>query len=179
MVAVSGLVAKSCPTIETSMDCNPPGFPCPLDFPGKNTGVGCHFLLQGIFLTQGLTHISCNKGFSGGVSGTEPASPCRRCKRFEFDPWVGKIPWRRKWQPTPAFLPGESHGQRTLGAAQSIGSHRVGHDWAPSTHTPVFQPVSCMAGRFFTSEASENLTSEIWPENCVLCFFRIMRFCRS
>ena len=31
-----------------------------------------------------------------------------------FDPWVGKIPWRRKWQPTPVFLPGESHGQRSL-----------------------------------------------------------------
>ena len=33
----------------------------------------------------------------------------------EFDPWVGKIPWRRKWQPTPVFLPGESHRQRSLG----------------------------------------------------------------
>ena len=32
----------------------------------------------------------------------------------EFDPWVGKILWSRKWQPTPAFLPGESHGQRSL-----------------------------------------------------------------
>ena len=31
-----------------------------------------------------------------------------------FDPWVGKIPWRRKWEPTPVFLPGESHGQRSL-----------------------------------------------------------------
>ena len=31
-----------------------------------------------------------------------------------FDPWVGKIPWRRKWQPTPILLPGESHGQRSL-----------------------------------------------------------------
>ena len=31
-----------------------------------------------------------------------------------FDPWVGKIPWRRKWQPTPVFLPGEFHGQRSL-----------------------------------------------------------------
>ena len=29
-----------------------------------------------------------------------------------FDPWVGKVPWRRAWQPTPVFLPGESHGQR-------------------------------------------------------------------
>ena len=34
--------------------------------------------------------------------------------RREFDPWVGKFPWRRKWQPTPVFLPGESHGQRSL-----------------------------------------------------------------
>ena len=35
-------------------------------------------------------------------------------RRHRFDPWVGKIPWRRKWQPTPVFLPGESHGQRGL-----------------------------------------------------------------
>ena len=31
-----------------------------------------------------------------------------------FNPWVGKIPWRRKWQPTPVFLPGKSHGQKSL-----------------------------------------------------------------
>ena len=34
--------------------------------------------------------------------------------RHRFDPWVGKIPWRRAWQPTPVFLPGEFHGQRSL-----------------------------------------------------------------
>ena len=34
--------------------------------------------------------------------------------RHGFDPWVGKIPWRRKWQPSPVFLPGESHGHRSL-----------------------------------------------------------------
>ena len=39
---------------------------------------------------------------------------CRRCKRHKFDPWVGKIPWRRAWQPTPVFLPGEFHGQKNL-----------------------------------------------------------------
>ena len=38
----------------------------------------------------------------------------RSCKRHRFDPWVMKIPWRRKWQPTPVFLPGESHGKRSL-----------------------------------------------------------------
>ena len=37
-----------------------------------------------------------------------------QCKRQGFDPWVRKIPWRRKWQPTPVFLPGQSHGQRSL-----------------------------------------------------------------
>ena len=36
------------------------------------------------------------------------------CQRPGFDPWVGKIPWRRAWQPTPEFLPGESQGQRSL-----------------------------------------------------------------
>ena len=44
--------------------------------------------------------------------GKESASQCRRCG---FDPWVEKIPWRRKWQPTLVFLPGESNGQRNLG----------------------------------------------------------------
>ena len=39
---------------------------------------------------------------------------CLQCRRLRFSPWVGKIPWRRKRQPTPAFLPGESHGQRSL-----------------------------------------------------------------
>ena len=37
-----------------------------------------------------------------------------QCRRHEFSPWVGKISWRRKWQPTPVFLPGKSHGQKSL-----------------------------------------------------------------
>ena len=44
------------------------------------------------------------------LSGKEFACQCRRCKRHEFDPWFGKIPWRTKWQPTPVFLPGKSLG---------------------------------------------------------------------
>ena len=51
-----------------------------------------------------------------------------------FDPWIGKILWRRKWQPTPAFLPGKSHGQRSLWAA-AHGLARVGHDWVTNTFT--------------------------------------------
>ena len=41
-------------------------------------------------------------------------SVCLQCRRPGFDPWVGKIPWRRKWQSIPGLLPGKSHGQRSL-----------------------------------------------------------------
>ena len=44
-------------------------------------------------------------------SGKESSCQCRRCR---FNPWVETIPWRRKWQPTSVFLPGEPHGQRSL-----------------------------------------------------------------
>ena len=59
--------------------------------------------------------------FSGGASGTQPARQCRKHKRQVFDPWVGKIPWRRAWQFTPVVLPGESHGQRSLAGYSSWG----------------------------------------------------------
>ena len=54
------------------------------------------------------------EGFPGGASGKESTCQCRTHKRCGFDPWVGKIPWRRAWQPTPVFLAGEFHGQRSL-----------------------------------------------------------------
>jgi len=47
-------------------------------------------------------------------SGEESDCQCRRCRRHRFDPWVGKIIWRRKWQPTPVFLPEKLYGQRSL-----------------------------------------------------------------
>ena len=46
-----------------------------------------------------LVIYSINKGFPGGVSGKEPAGWYRRCKRLRFNPWAGKIPWRRAWKP--------------------------------------------------------------------------------
>jgi len=56
----------------------------------------------------------CRLGFPGGTSGKETACQCWRRKRCQFDSWVGKITWRRKWQPVPVLLTGESHGQRSL-----------------------------------------------------------------
>ena len=53
-------------------------------------------------------------GFPGGASAKESTCQCRRPERHGFDPWVRKIPWRSAWQPTSVFLPGKSHGQRSL-----------------------------------------------------------------
>ena len=52
-----------------------------------------------------------------------------QCKRLRFDPWVGKIPWRREWLPIPVFLPGESQGQGSLVGCRLWG-HTVRHDWS-------------------------------------------------
>ena len=53
-------------------------------------------------------------GFPGGANGNKSACQCRRCKRCRFHPWVGRLPWSRKWQPTSVFLPGEFYGPRSL-----------------------------------------------------------------
>ena len=66
-------------------------------------------------------------GFPDGAHGKE--STCQ-CKRLRFDPWGRKISWRRKWQPTPVFLPGEFHWTEEPGRLQSKGPQRVRHDWA-------------------------------------------------
>ena len=71
----------------------------------------CEFLLYGKVIQLCVCVCVC-VGFPGGSvvkNLKESACHCRRC---EFDPWVGKIPWERKWQPPPVFLPGESHGTR-------------------------------------------------------------------
>ena len=56
-------------------------------------------------------------------------------KRHSFDPWVGKIPWRRKWQPTPIFLPGRIPWTEEPGGLQSMELQRVRHDWSNLAHT--------------------------------------------
>ena len=59
-------------------------------------------------------------------SGKESACQGRRCKRRGFDPWVRKIPWSRKWQPIPVFLPRKSHGQKGLAAYTPQGCKESG-----------------------------------------------------
>ena len=71
-------------------------------------------------------------GLSWWLSGEESTCQCRWCR---FAPWVRKIPWRRKWQPTEVFLPGEFHGQRSLAIYSPWGRTRVGHNLATKTTT--------------------------------------------
>ena len=73
----------------------------------------CHFQVAFIKILSQLA-LSFKGSFPGGTGGKESTWQCRTCRRHGFGPWVRKIPWRRKWQPTPVFLPGESHGQGSL-----------------------------------------------------------------
>ena len=62
---------------------------------------------------------------SGSVLKNLPAN-ARRCRRHRFDPWVREIPWRKKWQLTPVFLPGKSHGQRSpVGIVQRVSKSQI------------------------------------------------------
>ena len=73
------------------------------------------------------THTECG-------AGVKNLYQRRKCKRWGFDPWVGKIPWTRKWQLIPIFVPAESHGQRSM-TSHSPWDCRVGHSWAHTLKT--------------------------------------------
>ena len=115
------------PTLQVgSLPAEPPGKP-------KNTGVGSLSLLQGNLPDPGfepgspiLQMDSLPTELLGIWASFLPQTvkdpPCR-CRRHRLDPRVGKIPWRRQWQPTPVFLPEESHGQRSL-AGYSPWGHK-------------------------------------------------------
>ena len=53
---------------------------------------------------KNMDFYSSNGCFPGGASGKESACRCRKCKRLRFNPWIRKIPWSRKWQPSPIFF---------------------------------------------------------------------------
>ena len=108
-------------------------------------------------------------GFSRGGSAKELLRQCKRCMRCQLDPWVGKIPWRRARQPTPVFLPGESHGQR---AWQAVVQR------AAQSQTPLKRLSTCYQILLFccVAEAYEE-GSGAFPElfyfmnNCLIVHF--------
>ena len=93
---------------------------------GKLSGVGNVLCPGGLYTCVYIYIWTQLYGFPRWLSGKETTCQWRRHKRRGFDPWVGKIPWSRKWQPAPVFLPGKFHRQRSLvGYIQSTGSQRA------------------------------------------------------
>ena len=82
-----------------------------------------------------------SEGHFAPPSGAESFCQCRRRERSRFDPWIGTIPWRRKWQPTPVFLTWQIPWTEEPGGLQSMGSHTHTHT---QTHTRHEEPPSCM-----------------------------------
>ena len=110
------LTVCSLPAIPASLSCSAWGKA--VRIPGRETQLQVTMtpLICLIILDRfGMNCVSRTQkgGFLGGSSGKEPACQCRRSQRRGFNPWVRKTPWRRAWQPTPVFLPGESYGQRS------------------------------------------------------------------
>ena len=96
---------QSCPTLCDPIDGSTPGSP-----------------VRGILQARTLEWVTISLWlYPGGASGKEHFCQCRRQKRPGFDPWVGKIPQGRVWQPAPVFLPGESQGRGSL-----VGCHLWG-----------------------------------------------------
>ena len=102
----------------------------------------------------------------------EPACQCRR-----FLPWVRKIPWRKKWQPTPVFLPGKSHGQRSLVGHGPWNLKRVRHDlvtkqqqkpdnmWLTLENSADFVDLLGMSQKGWNNRRSQNVSPARSPQH--------------
>ena len=103
--------------------------PTPVLLPGESQGQE-----PGGLPSMGLHRVRHNWRDLAAAAGlprwlSDKESTCQ-CRRHRFNPRVGKVSWRRKCQSTPVFLPGKSHGQRSLVGYNQRGHKRVGHDWA-------------------------------------------------
>ena len=103
-------------------------FPSTFQFLSKCLHSPCslimHWFLSHFFLLL-IAELWGRVSFLGSSTGKELACQCRR---HGFDPWVGKISWRKERQPSPVFLPGDSHGWRSLAGYCPWGGRRVGQD---------------------------------------------------
>ena len=127
---------QSCPTLCNTMDCSPPGSSVHgilqsriMGWVAISSSRGssqprdwtCLLRCRRIFYCWGIREVLDKTSFwylilmfTRWLSGKTSACQCQRCKRPGFNPWIRKIPWRRKGQPTPVFLFGKFHGQRSL-----------------------------------------------------------------
>ena len=97
----------------------------------------------------------------GFPSGKEPICQDWRHKRCEFNPWVGKIPWRRAQQPTAVYLPGESHGQSSLGQSSVWGCTQL--DITSSLAHTFTGPAEGQGGRAEQCPRNDSRPCYLWP----------------
>ena len=95
--------------------------PTPVFLPGRSHGWRSLVGYSPWGLKESDTILYVYAGLPRWCIGKESACQCRRHKRCSFDPWVGKIPWSRKWQPTSGFLPAKFRRQRSLASYRSWG----------------------------------------------------------
>ena len=123
---------------------------------------------------QAAVHgIPKNQTWLSDSQGKEPACQCTRHKRHGFSPWIGKIPWRRAWQPTLVFLPGEANGQEPDGL-QTTGLQRVQHDWRhwTRTHRPfryLIETVQTQMRYFEYVKMYQKLKETVWKCKYICC----------
>ena len=108
-------------------------------------------------LPRPQSYLLLKTGLPRWLSGKESACQCRRYRKRRFSPWVQKIPWRRKWQPTLVFLPGKSHGQRKeSGGLQFKGSKWVGHRWTHREQKGIASQISGTSNLYSVSHPKLN-----------------------
>ena len=106
-------------------------------------------------------HYITRDGLHSWLSGKE--SSCQ-CRRRGFDPWVRKIPWKRKWQPTPIFLPGKPMDRGAWWATVHGVSKR--HDWATKQQPAMEEPSLCLRERKILLPPSPSLLCPVWKQGC-------------
>ena len=109
------------------------------------------------------------------LSGKESACQWRRLRRHKFDPWVRKMPWRRKWQPTPGFSPGESHVQRTLEDCSPWGCKELDTTERPSTNTCAYTQYKRITTKKYPSALESSLLASRQALLLVSCTYSIFK----
>ena len=132
------LVTQWCPTLWDPMDCSSPVSSVHVILKAKIVAWVAIPFSKGSSLSPAapdckwihyhLSHLgSPNPRW---LSAKESADQCKRCRKCSFNSFIRKIPWRRKWQPTPVFLPRKIPWMEEPGGPKSIGLQRARHTWA-------------------------------------------------